>query len=52
MLGDGMRAKVLAVASLSLGMIFATLTFAQPQDTFNISPGEFTVKNAQRPLFG
>jgi len=44
-LGDEMRAEVLAVASLLLGMIFATLTFAQPQDTFSIS-GDITVENA------
>jgi len=40
-----MRAEVLTVVSLSLGMIFATLTSAQSQDTFSIS-GDFTVENA------
>ena len=40
-----MRAEVLAAVSLLLGMIFATLTSAQSQDTFSIS-GDFTVENA------
>jgi len=43
--GDEMRAEVLAAVSLLLGMIFATLTFAQSQDTFSIS-GDITVENA------
>ncbi|MDI6820302.1 MAG: hypothetical protein QMC89_05300 [Candidatus Hodarchaeaceae archaeon] len=41
----GMRAKISALALLSLGVISATMTLARPQ-LFSVSPAEFLVEDA------